>query len=299
MADFLVNLLSLAGRRPRNEDVRAASELHILDSADESSSPPRNQHKSEAPHRMPAKLEETPLTRTERDLCRIQKFSQVPLGGDLRLQSVERSEGGRNYWIKSSNCPDELYSIVSMDSQGRIEKEIDCQTASLTEVTLNSGLQFAIEVARPDLKVRSMALSGPGRFLVNCWDGGLSLTRDGRFNQESAALINGEGCTAWTKRDGGRPVRLASDEVLDQNGCSEKSRECLEIFEIDASDKDAFNFKSKNSVSILNNRGLMPARQTVVVHDSFEDLDSIDRSLTGVENWEHLPPTRLHSHCPE
>ena len=175
---------------------------------------------------------------------------------------------------------------------------MSCQNTSLTELTINSGLQFNIDPATPDPKVRAMALSGPGRFLVNCWDGNLTLTRDGRFNQESAALINAEGCTAWTKKDGGRPVRLASEEKLDEKGCN-SSRECVEVFEIDERDTEAFNFKSKNSLSILNERGLKSARATTIFHDSVEDLDSVDRSLTGVENWEHLPPTRVPANCPE
>lgn len=240
----------------------------------------------------------TPMTNEQRDLCRIKNSSTIPLDGDVKLQSVERLEGGRYYWLKSSNCPDELYSIVSVDAEGRIDKEINCQNTSLTELVLNSGLQFTVDVAAPDPKVRSMAISGEGRFLVNCPDSGLTLTRDGRFNQERGPLVSSEGCVAWTRKDGGRPVRFAHEESLDTNGCSLATGECLEILGTDERDVDAFNFKTKNSLSILNERGLKSLQRIYVFSDSFEDLDSADRSLTGVEDWEKLKTTTIPTSCP-
>ena len=242
------------------------------------------------------------LSSDQADLCVIHKNSSIPLNGEIKVQSVERLEGGRNYWIRSSNCPDELYSIVSLDSEGRIDQEINCERTNITELSLKSGLQFNIDVAAPDEKHRPMAISGPGRFLVNCPDGGLTLTRDGYFNQESDSLVNSEGCVAWrlegARRRGGEAVKFQKGEELDSKGCSLTSRECLDILEPDPDDLDAFNFKTKKSLSVMNERGLRRSSNSTLFHQALEDLDSVERSLTGIQAWETLKPTQVPTVCP-
>lgn len=252
------------------------------------------------------KAEPVILTRQDGDLCLIKKNSAVPLDGELKLQSVERADGGRSYWIRSSSCPDELYSIVSFDQSGRIDQEVHCERTNLTELSLKSGLQFNIDISPPDEIRRPirrpMAISGPGRFLVNCPDDGLVITRDGDFRQESGSLVNSEGCVAWrlagARSRGGEAVRLRSSEELDDSGCSLTSHECLDIVEPDANDADAFNFKTKKSLSVLNERGLRRNRNSKLFHQALEDLDSVERSLTGIQAWETLAPVHLPTNCP-
>ncbi|CAN5482513.1 hypothetical protein BH10BDE1_BH10BDE1_24750 [soil metagenome] len=237
------------------------------------------------------------VRRQDNDLCGIQRESTVTLEGELKIQTVEKPDGARAYWIKASKCPDELYSIVSIDHHNRIDKIIDCQNTNLTELALNSGLQFTIMTVVPSPDVHALALAGSGRLLVNCPDTGLTITRDGFFNRRAGLLKNSEGCVAWTRKDGGRPVRLAHDEHVDEKGCTASGQECFEVLEPDERDVDAFNFKTKNSLSVINPRGLRPVRDAHVYENSVEDLDSSDRSLTGVANWEPIKPTTLPS-CP-
>lgn len=238
------------------------------------------------------------LSRDEKELCQIKHQSAIPLGTSVRMQSVERGEGGRRFWIKSSLCPDELYSIIELDGNGRVEKEINCQSTNLTELTLNSGLQFKVEEASSSATKRPMAISGAGRFLVQCSDTGLTLTRDGRFTLVNGSLVNSEGCTAWTRKDGGRAVSMAEGETLDTKGCSTSTRECLEILDVDPRDTYAFNFKTSKSLSVLDERGLRTMNDAFIFQNSLEDLDSPSRSLTGLEDWEQLPMIKLPSKCP-
>lgn len=237
------------------------------------------------------------FNRQDNDLCRIQRESTLTLDGELKIQTVQKPDGARAYWIKASTCPDELYSIVSIDHDNRIDKVIDCQNTGLTELALNSGLQFTIMTVVPSPDVHALALAGSGRLLVNCPDTGLTITRDGFFNRRAGLLKNSEGCVAWTRKDGGRPVRLAHDEHVDEKGCTASGQECFEVLEPDERDIDAFNFKTKNSLSVINPRGLRAVRDAHVFENSVEDLDSADRSLTGVANWEPIKPTILPS-CP-
>ncbi len=240
----------------------------------------------------------TSLSSLELELCRIKSDSSIPMDGDMRVQTQQREGGGRVLWIKSHSCPDELHSIIHLDNTGRIEKEISCMNTSLTEVTLNSGMQFDVNNTIPDPLKRDLAISGPGRFLVNCFDGRLTLSRDGRFYSKPKALVNNEGCVPWTDRDGGRMVNITPEEPLDAKGCSLNTNECIEIFDVDERDVDAFNFRTKNSLTILNHRALRPAKNATLFQGAAEDLDSADRSLTGVANWEPLPVIQVPTQCP-
>ncbi len=272
---------------------RHSHRLDLISSTHVSSYAPRP-----TPARSTEKVPSVPNVEPENKLCKISKRTDIPLGGDLRVQSYERTEGGTMYWIKSSDCPAELYSIVWIDREGRIDKEISCLRTTLTELTLNSGLQANIEIVPVEKNSRPLAISGNGRFLVNCPDTGLTLTRDGRFHLKSDALENTEGCIAWTLKDGGRKVVLADEDTLDDRGCSETTRECLDLYEPDERDAEAFNFKTSKSLMVLNQRGLKKSHSGILFQSALEDLDTADRSLTGVENWETMSVTQLPAHCP-
>ncbi len=238
------------------------------------------------------------LSKTESMLCQLAKRTDIPIEGDLRVQTFDRTEGGATYWLKSSDCPDELYSIVWIDRDGRIDKEINCKRTTLTELTLNSGIQWNIEMVPKEKNSRPMAISGSGRFLVNCPDTGLTLTRDGRFRLKSGTLENSEGCIAWTREGGGRKVVFADGDSLDDRGCSETTRECFDLYEPDERDPEAFNFKTSKSLMVLNERGLKRSHSGILFESALEDLDTADRSLTGVGNWETTPVTKAPTVCP-
>lgn len=118
--------------------------------------------------------------------CRLQRSNTgLNLSGGIKMLTLnyeldENGDSGFTAFIQSKDCPEGLFSVVSLDSQGRTRRLLNCQTAASQEILLQAGIQGNIEyTATPPGRI-PLAISGAGYFLVQC-PTGIFLQRSGDF----------------------------------------------------------------------------------------------------------------------
>lgn len=118
--------------------------------------------------------------------CRLQRSNTgLNLSGGIKMLTLnyeldENGDSGFTAFIQSKDCPEGLFSVVSLDSQGRTRRLLNCQTAASQEILLQAGIQGNIEYTATPPGRMPLAISGAGYFLVQC-PTGIFLQRSGDF----------------------------------------------------------------------------------------------------------------------
>ena len=239
----------------------------------------------------------------------ISKKSSITMSGDIKIQSGHYGllpDGLGTYaFVRSSQCPDNKYSIVRIDKNGVIESELDCQFASIEDIITRSGVtQWNIDKKEPKVGEYNFALLGPGQFLVLCPHSGFQLTRRGHFILQAGLLRDDQGCFLYHNGDKlnpqGGPITLNnSQDELQKNGCFENSKQC--IAQIDLQDPIIQNITYKNAKNLLVNfeGNLKNTTRSSVLSNALEQLDTNLRGPTGIGNWDYIESLDFPINCDE
>jgi hypothetical protein len=238
----------------------------------------------------------------QRTLCELKNQVDIPLTGELRIQTLPLDDGGRVAYVYSSACPRDLYSLVRFSFEGKASVVSDCRKNSITELALQGPMQSTVIDRPPAPGELNLALSGPGLFLAWCNEG-FRAVRNGKFLvKEDGMLTTEDGCLVWSRptEQGatGEPLFLqAGDKEIFFDGCTQ-GRRCLAILdpnkvtdqgpELIGSQEFALKHFSLDSLfQQLNNNQF-----TYVFENALEDLNNPDLGLTGAEKidlWESIP----------
>lgn len=239
--------------------------------------------------------------------CLVSKKTSITLSGDIKIQSGHYGNYPNGFgtyaFVRSSQCPDNKYSIVKIDKNGDVEKELDCQFASIEEIVVQSGVtQWNLEKKEPKIGEYNFALLGPGQFLVLCPTSGFQLTRRGHFVSHEGLLRDDQGCFLWHNGDrlkpNGGPITLgATQDKLNKNGCFEKSKQC--IAQIDLSDPIIKNITYKDAKNLLVDfdGDLKKTTRSEVLSNALEQLDTVFRGPTGIGNWDYVESLEFPISC--
>lgn len=217
--------------------------------------------------------------------CRLQRSNTgLNLSGGIKMLTLnyeldENGDSGFTAFIQSKDCPEGLFSVVSLDSQGRTRRLLNCQTAASQEILLQAGIQGNIEyTATPPGRI-PLAISGAGYFLVQC-PTGIFLQRSGDFQ------LRGEevwlGACSVLNRDG--QTLTWNQEELDEFGCTSKG-ECPLVVEADPATSVAVN---RTTLRYEGSQLPPPLRESRIFSGSLERLDEPDSGPMGPD-WERLP----------
>ena len=250
--------------------------------------------------------EEDPTETDNKDLlCKLKSaHTNVPTQGDIQVFVTQSSPYFGNdtdnvAWIKSDTCPSGTYSIIHFTNEGRVSKEIDCRTTSLTEIATMSGEQGNIKEAPPKNNEATIALSGNGYFVLNCPNKGLLLTRDGSFKKTNEGhLTNQEGCALLNQN--GNPFQNFD---INESGCN-KNQECIATTDPSIDEVQGLKYLNNHSFTAED---INPSTDSVTktkpsrpyfFKNAREDIHNPERGLTSVA-WSNHPYVNLNNlDCP-
>jgi hypothetical protein len=205
----------------------------------------------------------------------------------LNYDADEEGNSGFVAFVRSSHCPENLFSKIKIDQFGRTKELIDCNSASREEILLNSGIQGNIDDHTADTKALSVAISGNGYFLIECASG-LFLQRSGDFQRQGQELRYGK-CHVLNRN--GEPFAWSGKE-LNENGCDLEGA-CLAIVNPDPKtitsiDRTTFKMTGNNLPQIMTD-----GRVFLNALENFNDPQS---GPTG-PNWKEMPPFVPPAEC--
>lgn len=230
-------------------------------------------------------------------LCALKSTqSNIPMHGKIQVFATRRSPFFRNTaenvaWVKSDVCPAGTYSILHYMDDGQVIAEVDCRTATLTDLATLSGEQGRIESADANDGESNLAVSGNGYFVLGCPSGKWILTREGKFRQDpDGHLVNDEGCVLLDQRG----TAFQNDHV-DRSGCNSK-QDCLAILDPAFDDVEGLEYVNNYSFQAVDPGPLMDsvtkrgskALRPKIFENALEDVHNSERGLTSVSWSSHL-----------
>lgn len=253
------------------------------------------------PHQVPtpapvlAKVREAPQESAEpppwRPLTPAQAYCQIlksqaglTLSGQLKMIHFDfdlddNGQSGFTALVQSSDCPEGLFSTITIDRFGRITQLKDCRNLAREDLLLSSGVQGNIEFvgARPGRL--PLALSGGGYFVTAC-STGFYLHRSGDFHLQDRQVHLG-GCAVLNRE--GEPWQWSGEE-LDEFGCSSKG-ECPLVTEADPGSSEIID---RLTIRYTGSERPAPLLNTHVFTQSLERLDEADSGPMGPQ-WDRVP----------
>ncbi|MBX3032975.1 MAG: hypothetical protein KF865_03555 [Bdellovibrionaceae bacterium] len=260
---------------------------------------------SERPRHAPV----TALERSQWDLiCQFKELSTgIPRRGFVQIFAASRtpfygSEGEHVVWVRSPDCPQDMYSIVYFRDDGSVTMEVDCRRTNWTELARFSGEQGNIERSPAVDGDLNVAVSGNGYFVLQCANDGMVLTRDGRFRRSKTDhLVNENDCMLVDSN--GLP--WITRENIDDRGCTQ-SGICLGV--LDPAFDEVRDLQYLNSYSFFSSQAISPTMSVTkkgpsvlkpkIFTDAFEKLHDPGRGPTGI-SWNNHPTLDLDEiDCP-
>jgi len=232
------------------------------------------------------------LTQEQEDiLCKFKNLrTNVPHRGELQVFAIKmtlKSPSDMNIvWIKSSECPEDYYSIVHFSDKGQTSLEISCTQTTPTEIARFSGEQGEIDEVSSSGNAVNLAISGNGYFTLRCPNGSLYLTREGKFFKNKVGnLINAESCTLLNEEG----AKFESFYDMDSKGCSDDGQ-CIGT--LDPTFDDIAGLQYINSYSFSATSAWPTKSPATFFSNALERLNEQGRGLTSV-NWENHPRVDL------
>lgn len=235
-------------------------------------------------------------------ICKFNQInSSVPHRGNVQIFAAPMTPFFNNkdsniVWIKSDECPDDLYSIVHFSDSGDVKLEIDCRDNRVEDIAAFSGEQGNIIERKSSGPNWNIAISGNGYFTFQCPNDEIMLSRDGRLKKTEAGFLkNTNGCVLLN--ESGLPW---SAELLEDNGSCNIYRDCIGF--LDPSFDEIYGLKYLNSYSFIAIKSIFPKDSITkkgpeilrpkIFHNSVEDLWSPHRGRTTV-SWINHPIINL------
>ncbi|MBC7457863.1 MAG: hypothetical protein H7235_06265 [Bdellovibrionaceae bacterium] len=239
--------------------------------------------------------------------CLLSKNSSITLSGDIKIQSGHYGEYpngmGTYVYVRSSQCPDDKYSVLRIDKNNHIESQLDCQYANFEDIlkTIDTPVWPIVKKEIIDGEY-NFALLGPSQFLTYCPPTGFQLTRRGHFIFDKGMLRNDLGCFLWNNGDelnAHGPVVLANTkDSINASGCFINAKQCIAQLDFTDSVVQKIRFRDSNNIEIdfygdLKNN----TTRSVVQSDAVEQLDTYRRGPTGILNWDYVESLQFPIKC--
>lgn len=226
--------------------------------------------------------------------CKIKNANTgISLSGNLKIVAFpyeidEDEQPGFVAFVQSSECPENQFSKIRMDSLGSVKAVLDCQVKTKDEIALQSGIQGNIIDKNSAAKTQNFAISGNGFFITQCLDEFL-LQRSGEFHVKEGILWH-DSCKVLDRF--GRPF-LWDGGVLDEHGCNPNGS-CIGIA---TSDPGASTIIDRTTIHNPDPfRNLM--ERPTIFSNALEDFSDPTSGPTG-PMWEKLPSFIAPPNCVE
>ena len=222
--------------------------------------------------------------------CRIKTLGMdLPMGGELQIytsnyEADEDGEPGASVYVRSSECPDGLFSHLRISRNGRVKKTLDCRSVTREHLYVNSAFQANVIDRLSSHSEFNLAISGDGYFVLHCLDEKW-ISRSGKFKRlHDGRLVSQEGCEVMAT-DGGPFMPDATE--LDELGCAPNgaciARVAPETSHLKYLGRGQYRVTGDDPLRWLSNENGQ------IFSNSLEDLEE-DSDVSSIgPNWSNLP----------